>query len=200
MKYSEFGGIRIKGMIGVSPVGDDTKLIAKVASKIKCQSMLDIGTGTGFIPIYLSNLGRKCTGLDINEYAISCAKENARINNVDCVFIRTDLFKKVKGKFDLITFNPPFGNSRSQKITKFLEIIKSLVPKDNNLIIVISYWLIKKSRQKLIERFLRSVRKFLLKNGQVLILLYPPEMHLIRNFPHQIVGRYKDFSLVALQF
>lgn len=199
MLYRKFRSIKIDGAIGVSPVGDDTLLIAKIASKVRCQSVLDVGMGTGFIPIYLSTLGRNCVGIDINEYAIFCAKKNAIANNTDCQFIVSDLFSRVKGKYDLITFNPPFGNTSRNNATKLLEIVKSLIPKDNDLFIKLSYLMIRGSRQKLIKRFLTSARKNLKKNGQVLILLYPPEMRLVKNYQHKKVGKYKDFSLVALR-
>ena len=39
----------------VSPVGKDTKLIAKCVAKLKFKTAIDIGTGTGYIPIYLKN-------------------------------------------------------------------------------------------------------------------------------------------------
>ena len=200
MQYSAFNSIKIRGAIGVSPVGGDTLLIAKTASKVKCRLVLDMGTGTGFIPIYLSSLGRKCIGLDINEYAILTAKKNATANGVNCNFYLSDLFTEVKDKFDLITFNPPFGNTQSLAVTKLLEIIKSLIPKNNDFFIKISFFLIYKSRRKLIERFLKSVRKYLKKNGRVLIFLYPPEMFLVKNFMPQVIGKYKDFSLVSLRF
>lgn len=199
MLYKKFNGIRIGGRIGVSPVGDDTKLIAKVASKIKCQSVLDVGTGTGFIPIYLSSKGRRCIGVDINEYAVFCAKENARNNNIHCEFYLSDLFTEVNGKFDLITFNPPFGNIHSRGLTKLFEIIKSLIPKDNSLFIKMSYMMVGTRRQKLIKRFLQAAKSHLRKNGRILILLYPPEMHLIRKYSYRTAGKYKDFSLVVLQ-
>lgn len=200
MLYKKFNGIRIGGRIGVSPVGDDTKLIAKVASKIKSQSVLDVGTGTGFIPIYLSSKGHRCIGVDINEYAIFCAKENAHNNNIHCEFYLSDLFTEVNGEFDLITFNPPFGNTHNRGLTRLLEVIKSLIPKDNSLFIKISYMLVKTRRQKLIKRFLQAAKRHLKKNGRILILLYPPEMHLIKKYSYQTVGKYRDFSLVVLRF
>lgn len=199
MQHEEFNDIRIVGQIGVSRVGDDTKLIAKVASKIKCKSVLDVGIGTGFIPIYLSSLGCKCAGVDINKFAIFCARKNARINKVNCKFYFSDLFEKVRGKFDLITFNPPFGNTSSHSFTRLLEVIKSVIPKDNDLFIKTSYLVIQKQRRKLIKRFLEGAKKHLKKNGQILILLYPPETRLIEGYSHRKLGRYKDFSLIALR-
>lgn len=200
MRYEKFNNIEVIGQVGVSPVGDDTKLIAKRAAQIKGKLVLDVGTGTGFIPIYLACLGRQCQGVDINEYAISCAQQNSNLNRVVCKFYQSDLFSQVKDKFDLITFNPPFGNTSGRRLSKLLEVIKSLIPKDNDLFIKLSFVMIRQTRRKLIERFLNSAKKHLKKNGCVLILLYPPELKLIEGYTHSTIGKYKDFSLVSLSF
>lgn len=76
---------------------------------------LDIGTGTGNIPITLAkefiNAGF-CT-IDINQGAIELAKENALINNVDdrIEFMNTDILNLDSSgftKFDVIVSNPPY--------------------------------------------------------------------------------------------
>lgn len=198
MRYKQFNGIQIDHALGVSPVGDDTLLIARYAAKLKATHVLDVGTGTGFIPIYLATVGRICTGADINEYAIRCAQRNAKKNNISCTFCKSDLFKDVNGTFDLITFNPPFGNTSSPYLTKIVEIVKSLIPKDNDIFIAVSYLLIKKQRMKLIKRFLKESPLSLRPHGNILILLYKTEVPLVRHLTHTIVGKYKDFSLMQL--
>lgn len=47
---------------------------------------------------------------DISEGALEVAKENAASNGVfdDIVFIKSDLFKDIEGRFDLIVSNPPY--------------------------------------------------------------------------------------------
>ncbi len=77
-------------------------------------SVLDIGTGSGCIPIALKkefdswNIG----GIDVSEKALLLAKENADYNNVDVDFTCHDLFDsetKIPGSgFDIIISNPPY--------------------------------------------------------------------------------------------
>lgn len=200
MIYREFNNIQILNCLGVSPVGLDTQLMTEKAAKIKIGRVLDIGTGTGFIPIYLSSLGYTCQGVDISEYAVSLAHRNSLINNTHCKFYCSDLFGNVRGKFDLITFNPPFGNTSSYKLTKVLEVVKSLIPKDNDLFIKLSFLVVGRTRRKLIKRFLHEVEEYLAKDGSVLIFLYPSETDLVAKYLHRVVGKYKNFSLVLLRF
>ena len=52
----------------------------------------------------------KIVASDISEDALEVAKENARLNGVfdNIVFIKSDLFKGIEGRFDLIVSNPPY--------------------------------------------------------------------------------------------
>ncbi|MEJ2295553.1 MAG: methyltransferase [Candidatus Lokiarchaeota archaeon] len=84
-------------------------------------NILDMGTGTGIIVIFLkmianqlSNFNPRFYASDILKEAILCAKNNKKINNVKgkIYFIQSDLFKyfpiKLKNKFNVIIFNPPY--------------------------------------------------------------------------------------------
>ena len=83
--------------------------------KDKKLDILEIGVGSGCISIsiakYLSNVN--ILGVDINEKAIEVANKNIKYNNVEnkVNFIKSDLYKNVKGKFDIIISNPPYIKS-----------------------------------------------------------------------------------------
>jgi release factor glutamine methyltransferase len=74
--------------------------------------ILDLCTGSGCIAISLTKNARKCRifASDISEDALKIARDNARMNGVseDISFIKSDLFKDIKGKFDIIASNPPY--------------------------------------------------------------------------------------------
>lgn len=90
--------------------------------------ILDLCTGSGCVAISVAvaadkNLcefaetGHECrtmvkvTGADISEGAIRVAEKNRQINETKYVavdMINSDLFKNIKGKFNLITANPPY--------------------------------------------------------------------------------------------
>ena len=72
--------------------------------------ILDIGTGSGCIPITLKKFFPKSIieGVDISKEALKEAIENASINNTDINFYESDIFSKVKGKYDCNISNPPY--------------------------------------------------------------------------------------------
>jgi len=87
-------------------------------------TILDIGTGSGCIPISLvKNLtGAKVTSVDVSEAAIKIAQENAEANKVAVSFVNdTILDAKIindsKNVFDVIVSNPPYvRNLEKQEI------------------------------------------------------------------------------------
>lgn len=76
-------------------------------------SVLDIGTGSGCIPIALKKQRNNwnLTGLDISPEAINLAKESSNINSVNIEFATSNiLIDDLIGfkKFDIIVSNPPY--------------------------------------------------------------------------------------------
>ena len=48
------------------------------------------------------------TASDISEEALALAKENAEENGADIAFVQSDLFSRIRGRFDIIVCNPPY--------------------------------------------------------------------------------------------
>ena len=72
-------------------------------------SILDIGTGSGCIAITLKKeIDCNVVASDISLDAIDVARENARNNNVDILFVNSDIFSNIENKFDVIISNPPY--------------------------------------------------------------------------------------------
>jgi release factor glutamine methyltransferase len=74
--------------------------------------ILDLCTGSGCIAIALTKNAQKCKifASDVSEEALDIAGRNASLNGVsgNIMFIKSDLFKDIKGKFDIIVSNPPY--------------------------------------------------------------------------------------------
>ena len=96
----------------------------QVLLKKKDLRILDIGTGSGCIPITLSkNISNSVvTSVDVSEKAIQVAKINAHINKVEVSFINDSILvpetiNNTKYAFDIIVSNPPYvRNLEKQEI------------------------------------------------------------------------------------
>jgi release factor glutamine methyltransferase len=81
-------------------------------SKVKSLRILDIGTGSGCIPISLKkNLpDAEFFAVDVSENALEVAKENAKVNGVEVNFIKINILETedLDQQFDIIVSNPPY--------------------------------------------------------------------------------------------
>ncbi len=96
--------------------GMDAVLLADFATGYKKGRAIDLGTGTGVIPLLMEGRG-KCThytGLEIQEYSADMAERSVAYNNLtDKIDIVqgdikevTNIFKAAS--FDVVTSNPPY--------------------------------------------------------------------------------------------
>ncbi|NVK08580.1 MAG: peptide chain release factor N(5)-glutamine methyltransferase [Tenacibaculum sp.] len=87
-------------------------IINEVDKNQESLSILDIGTGTGCIPISLKKHLPKTTvsTIDVSEEALKIAKQNAVLNKVEVSFMHQDILKteELSGEFDIIVSNPPY--------------------------------------------------------------------------------------------
>lgn len=87
-------------------------IVKEAKNKQGLLSILDIGTGTGCIPICLKKHlpNTNVSAIDISEEAIEIAKQNAKLNKVEISFINQDIIKtlELNGMFDIIVSNPPY--------------------------------------------------------------------------------------------
>lgn len=74
--------------------------------------ILDIGTGSGCIPITLKkNLpSATISAIDVSKEALKIAEKNAQLNGVKIQFVEKDILKteRLSQKFDFIISNPPY--------------------------------------------------------------------------------------------
>jgi release factor glutamine methyltransferase len=74
--------------------------------------ILDVGTGTGCIAISLAKniLDSAVFGIDISTKALETASQNAKINEVQVVFIKKNILstEDLEEQFDIIVSNPPY--------------------------------------------------------------------------------------------
>lgn len=94
----------------------------KQTTETKQLKILDIGTGSGCIPISLKKQlpFAKISAIDISKEALTVAKKNAVLNNVDIHFILQDILKTVAldQHYDIIISNPPYVRESEKKELK----------------------------------------------------------------------------------
>ena len=85
--------------------------IQNLKSKIQNLKLLDIGTGSGIIPITLKKHfpNSEISAMDISEKALEIAKKNADFHKKEINFIQADFLNtELTEKYDIIISNPPY--------------------------------------------------------------------------------------------
>jgi release factor glutamine methyltransferase len=111
-KKAFFGDIVLEVCDQVYEPAEDSFLFAEnLHVKVGAQ-VLDMGTGSGLLAILAAKQACAVVAMDINPYAVKCAKQNAQSNNAagKMAFLQGDLFAPLaeNPKFDLILFNAPY--------------------------------------------------------------------------------------------
>ena len=130
---AEFYGYTFKVDERVLIPRPETEILVRnaVASLKDGDSMLDLCTGSGAIAIAVACEAAKdknvsVTATDISEGALEVARENARLNKANVTFVRSDLFGGVRGRYNLITANPPYV--RSAEIASLPKDVRDFEP------------------------------------------------------------------------
>jgi len=101
--------------------GIDAVLLANFASKFNNMKAIDLGSGTGIIPILLAGkyMFKSVYGLEIQDKYVEMAKRSVEMNNLnDKIKIISGDIKNVRKlfgreSFDLLVSNPPYKNNGS---------------------------------------------------------------------------------------
>ena len=110
--------------------------------------VIDLGTGTGRLAIGADLMGAETVlGVDIDKRAIALADENARKVGVDVEWVISDL-DGVRGSFDAVVMNPPYGTRTPHNDTRFLSRALELAP--------VAYSIHKSSTREFLMRFAKK--------------------------------------------
>lgn len=108
-----FYGLEFKVNNNVLSPRPESELLVETAIKYikenNYKTALDICTGSGCLAISVKkNVDIDIVASDVSQKALTVAKENAKNNNVDIKFIKSNMFEKIENSFDIIISNPPY--------------------------------------------------------------------------------------------
>lgn len=103
--------LKVDGSVLI-PRPETEDLVRLLADKVKQgSSVLDIGTGSGAIPLALKNRRQdlQCTTVDVSGEALQIAEVNAEKYDLAISFQHVDILKDwPTGSFDVVVSNPPY--------------------------------------------------------------------------------------------
>jgi release factor glutamine methyltransferase len=137
---------------------EDTFLFAKNLNIKEGWQVLDLGTGCGMLGILAAKKAERVLAVDLNPFAIRCAKENSALNRKDAKmdFIQASLFSALNLDiaFDLILFNAPYLPSEEGEEASWIG----------------RAWAGGASGREVVDRFISQVPPYLKPNGRVLLM------------------------------
>jgi len=141
---------------------------------------LDMGTGSGFITVFLHTKGKIGDACDISDYALKCAEKNFQKMNVDANLIKSNLFSNIKSQYDLIIFNPPKSSKESETQRILKNAFQNILTKNalNNISNLYQNIDKEKRRNALIE-FIKKSSPFITEKGVILLNLIKNDFHWI---------------------
>ena len=138
----------------VYPPAEDTYLLLKAAlAEARSEDRaVEIGCGSGVLARELSSVVQCLIATDINPHALLATRFRAK----EVPLVRADLFRGIKGRFDLILFNPPYLPFRPEERS--------------------GHWIDRaldggESGRVTVGRFLQELEDHLLEGGRALMLI-----------------------------
>jgi release factor glutamine methyltransferase len=137
---------------------EDSFLFAENLGVRAGESVLDLGTGSGILAVTAAKKAAHVLAVDLNPYAIRCARDNAKLNHLSerMDFLQSDLFSSFHTgvRFDLVLFNAPYLPSEAGEEDTWIG--KS--------------WAGGADGRLVVDRFISEVPAYLKSGGRVLLM------------------------------
>jgi release factor glutamine methyltransferase len=137
---------------------EDTILFAENLDVKEGEMVLDMGTGCGILGILAARKADGVVAVDLNPFAIHCAKENSKLNGLKekIDFIETSLFAALKPNigFDLILFNAPYLPTDADEVASWIG----------------RAWAGGAKGREVVDRFISEAPDYLKHKGKILLM------------------------------
>ncbi len=195
---------------------EDSYLVKEVVESFAAGKVLDMGTGSGILAITAAGMDsvESVVAVDINSKAIDYAKKGAEElddhEKKKLKFKKSDLFGKLKERFDTIIFNPPYlpdekghkdmaldgGKNGYELITRFLETVNDHLTQPGVVLLLFSSYSKKeKIDEAIVDNCLISEKVAEKKIGMETLYVYKIEKStLLRELEMQGVEDVKRFA------
>ena len=162
--------IQIQERLGVAGVREDTRRLAELAHREPPGKALDMGTGTGYIAIWLALHGWDVDATDISPRAVALAQENARLNQARVRIFQSDLFSQVTDRYDVILFNPPMRADETdwtRLVTSFFRRSQTV----SGLLMRLTHRRLERARIPFLMDFCHEALAYLKPGGRLLLVI-----------------------------
>ena len=127
--HAEFFGMQLKvdeRVLIPRPETEELVDLILTENPEKNLKVIDIGTGSGAIALALAKNRPdwSVTAADISQDALNLAMENAKAQDLNLSFIKSDCFSEISAKYDIIVSNPPYI-SRADEAEVGLNVLHS---------------------------------------------------------------------------
>ena len=144
---------------------EDSFMLEKWVKMLSKGKVLDVGTGSGIQAIAALDKAESVIAIDIQEEVVENMKKLIAENNYAITVKKSDLFKSILEKFDVIIFNPPYlpqdpgindetiygGKEGYEVVVKFLKQARYHLNPDGFILFLFSSFTNKKKVDKTLE-------------------------------------------------